>query len=201
MKSENQKTKRFWKLVFSLTMALALIAAVFPAQVQAAQLQVTCASRYTVVSGDTLSAIADKYSVTVLELASANDLKDPYPLYVGQNMCIPASSTSSPSSSSTTSTTATTSTRFTVTRDGDYLTIKVTNLPKKSVFYVKVDDATNRVYRWYKIGLVRMGKNNAITKTIKLPRGIRDTEIFNVCLKNGTNDVLYCGVFTLLPAP
>ena len=146
-----------------------------------------------------LGAIADKYSLTVQELAAANDLKDPYPLYVGQNLCIPAS-TSSSSSSSSSSTTTSTSTRFTVTRDGNYLTIKVTNLPKKSVFYVKADDADNRIFRWVKIGLVRMGKNTAISKTFKLPRGIRDIETFNICLKNGTTDALYCGQF-YLPAP
>jgi murein DD-endopeptidase MepM/ murein hydrolase activator NlpD len=201
MNSENQKTKRFWQVIFSFTLVLAIVAGTLPARVQAADLQVTCASHYTVVSGDTLSAIADKYSLTVLELASANDLKDPYPLYVGQSLCIPASSSSSSSSNSSSSSTSTaTSAKFTVTRDGNYITIKVNNLPKKSVYYVKIDDAKDRIYKWIKIGLVRMGKNTAITKTIKLPRGARGTDTFNICLKNGTTDALYCEQF-YLPAP
>jgi len=195
MKSEIQKSKRFWQMVFSLTLILSLVAGILPARVQAAEMQATCASKYTVVSGDTLSAIADKYSVTWQELASANGLKDPYPLYVGQSLCIPASTSSS--SSSSTTTTTTTSSRFTVTRDGYYLTIKVNNLPKRTSYYVKVDDADNRIYKWVKIGLLRMGKNTSKTITIKLPRGIRDTEIFNVCLKNGTSDSVYCGKFNL----
>ncbi len=199
MKTKNQKNKRFWNLLISLGLALAIVFGSVPVRVQAAGLQATCASRYTVVSGDNLSAIASKYSLTITELANANDLKDPYPLYVGQSLCIPASS-STASSTSSSSTTTTSSAKFTVTRDGNYITIKVNNLPKKSVFYVKVDDAKDRVFKWVKIGLVRMGKNTAITKTIKLPRGVRGTETFNICLKNGTTDALYCGQF-YLPAP
>jgi len=200
MKAEKQIKPRFWQILFSLSLTLAIIAGAIPVGAQAAEIQATCASRYTVVSGDTLSAIADKYSVTVLALATANDLKDPYPLYVGQNLCIPTSTSSSSSSSSSSSTSSTTSARFTVTRDGDYITIKVNNLPKKSVYYVKIDDAKDRVFKWIKIGLVKMGKNTAVTKTIKLPRGTRGTETFNVCLRNGTNDAQYCGQF-YLPAP
>jgi hypothetical protein len=195
MKTESKKNQGLWTLALSIALVLAIVAGVFPARVQAAELQVTCASRYTVASGDTLSAVAAKYDVTWQELATANDLKDPYPLYVGQSLCIPASSTSS--SSSTSTATTTTSARFTVTRDGNYLTIKVNNLSKNSVYYVKVDDGEDRAFRWTKIGLVRMGKNTAVTTTLKLPRGIRDTEIFNICLKNGTTNAVYCGKFTL----
>jgi len=199
MKTEDQKNKPFWQVLISLSLALAVVLGSVPVGAQAADFQATCASRYTVVSGDTLSAIAAKYSVTILELATANNLKDPYPLYVGQSLCIPPSSTSS-SSSSSSSTTSSSSAKFTVTRDGNYITIKVNNLPKKSVFYVKVDDAKDRVFKWVKIGLVRMGKNTAVSKTIKLPRGVRGGETFNICLKNGTTDALYCGQF-YLPAP
>lgn len=46
---------------------------------------------YTVQSGDTLSTIADKFpGVTWQEIAAANDLKDPYPLSIGQKLIIPA---------------------------------------------------------------------------------------------------------------
>lgn len=197
MKTELKKNQGLWMLALSITLVLAIVAGGFPVRVQAAENQATCASRYTVVSGDTLSAIADKYKVTWQELATANNLKDPYPLYVGQSLCIPASTTSS--SSSTTSTASTTSSRFTITRDGNYLTIKVNNLPKNTVYYVKADDGKDRVFRWTKIGLVRMGKNTAVTTTLKLPRGIRDTEIFNICLKNGTSNAVYCGKFELPP--
>ena len=44
-----------------------------------------------VESGDTLSTIADKFpGVTWQQIAEANDLKDPYPLSIGQKLIIPA---------------------------------------------------------------------------------------------------------------
>ena len=197
MKTVQKRDRKVWTIVLSLALVIAILGGVFPARVLAAGLQVTCASRYTIVSGDTLSAIALKYKVTWQELASANDLKDPYPLYVGQSLCIPASSTGSSSSADTSVTTSTA--RFSVTRDGNYLTIKVNNLPKNSVFYAKADDGKDRVFRWTKVGLIRMGKNTAITTTLKLPKNLRGTEIFNICLKNGTTDAVYCGKFILPP--
>jgi membrane-bound lytic murein transglycosylase D len=44
---------------------------------------------YTVRRGDTLGKVADKYGVDVKTLASANDLRKPYTLNVGQRLEIP----------------------------------------------------------------------------------------------------------------
>ena len=45
---------------------------------------------YVVASGDTLSTIADKYpGVTWQDIAKANNLQDPYPLSIGQELIIP----------------------------------------------------------------------------------------------------------------
>lgn len=44
---------------------------------------------YTVEKGDTLSEIANKYHTTVSALASANGIKDPNKIYVGQKIKIP----------------------------------------------------------------------------------------------------------------
>ncbi len=47
-------------------------------------------STYVVQSGDFLSTIADKYpGVTWQDIAKANNLQDPYPLSVGQELIIP----------------------------------------------------------------------------------------------------------------
>ncbi len=47
-------------------------------------------SSYTVVAGDTLSTIADKFpGVTWQAIAAANDLGDPYPISIGQRLIIP----------------------------------------------------------------------------------------------------------------
>ena len=45
---------------------------------------------YTVKRGDTLSGIASKYHVTVAGLASANGIKNPDLIRVGQVLTIPA---------------------------------------------------------------------------------------------------------------
>ncbi|MDE2816873.1 MAG: LysM domain-containing protein [Chloroflexota bacterium] len=61
-----------------------------PTPVPGATVQPAEETIYTVVSGDTLSSIADKFpGVTWQEIAAANDLKDPYPLSIGQKLIIP----------------------------------------------------------------------------------------------------------------
>jgi spore germination protein len=45
---------------------------------------------YTVVTGDTLGAIAAYYGVDVDELAAFNELADPNVIYVGEELLIPA---------------------------------------------------------------------------------------------------------------
>lgn len=54
-------------------------------------------STYTVVSGDTLSAIGQKLSVNWKDIASANGIKSPYTIYIGQKLTIPRGSSSSSS--------------------------------------------------------------------------------------------------------
>lgn len=50
----------------------------------------TAAALYTVQSGDTLSAIAERYNTTVDELVAANGLTDPNALQPGQTLLIPS---------------------------------------------------------------------------------------------------------------
>ncbi len=56
---------------------------------------------YTVKEGDTLLAIAIKYGVTVEALAQANDLKEPYPMKIGQELVVPEAIEASPTPTST----------------------------------------------------------------------------------------------------
>lgn len=55
---------------------------------------------YKVESGDTLFAIGQKFDVDWHEIAKVNNLAEPYNLKVGQELVIPASSTTSSSSES-----------------------------------------------------------------------------------------------------
>lgn len=65
---------------------------------------------YTVVSGDTLSGIANRFGVSVSDLVSANGITDPNLIYVGQTIQVPGGASGSGggggagSSSSTSST-------------------------------------------------------------------------------------------------
>jgi LysM repeat protein len=51
---------------------------------------------YTVESGDTLSAVAEQFDVTVEALMEANEIEDPSSLEVGQVLVIPGAATSGP---------------------------------------------------------------------------------------------------------
>lgn len=57
---------------------------------------------YTVQSGDTLSAIANRFGTTVAALVEANGLADPDRLEVGQVLQLPASVTTTTTASTST---------------------------------------------------------------------------------------------------
>ncbi len=54
---------------------------------------------YTVVSGDTLSALAQKFGTTSSDLAAANGISNPNMIRVGQQLKVPASSSAQPQAS------------------------------------------------------------------------------------------------------
>ena len=45
-------------------------------------------NNYVVKAGDTLSAIAQRYNTTVVDLANKNNIKNPYLIFVGQKLKI-----------------------------------------------------------------------------------------------------------------
>jgi murein DD-endopeptidase MepM/ murein hydrolase activator NlpD len=47
-------------------------------------------ARHLVLPGETLSALADRYGLALRDLAEANGLKAPYPVYAGQVLTLPA---------------------------------------------------------------------------------------------------------------
>jgi LysM repeat protein len=180
--------------LIALLLALALLAGAAPLPVHAA-VQVTCASKYTVKSGDTLTSIAATYSVTVTELANANELKEPYTLYVGQVLCIPGSAATSSSSSSSSSK----SPDMSFERKGNNLVIKITGFTKKSVFVVKAKDAFRAYGTWYKMGRIKSDKAGVGSVTLKIPKALLDNSELLICLKNATTDAVKCEKFFINP--
>lgn len=63
---------------------------------------------YTIQAGDSLSAVADRFSVTVDAIMKANELTDPNVVYIGQRLVIPGRGASSDSALQPTAATTTT---------------------------------------------------------------------------------------------
>lgn len=75
---------------------------------------------YTVKAGDTLSAIASRYSTSSSTLASLNSLSNPNLIYVGQVLKVSSNASTSSSTSSSANSTVTTAASYTV-KAGDTL--------------------------------------------------------------------------------
>ena len=80
----------------------------------------TTVGTYTVKAGDTLSAIASRYSTSSSTLASLNSLSNPNLIYVGQVLKVSANASTSSSTSSSANSTVTTAASYTV-KSGDTL--------------------------------------------------------------------------------
>lgn len=80
----------------------------------------TTAGTYTVKAGDTLSAIASRYSTSSSTLASLNSLSNPNLIYVGQVLKVSSNASTSSSTSSSANSNVTTAASYTV-KAGDTL--------------------------------------------------------------------------------
>lgn len=80
----------------------------------------TTVGTYTVKAGDTLSAIASRYSTSSSALASLNSLSNPNLIYVGQVLKVSSNASTSSSTSSSANSTVTTAASYTV-KAGDTL--------------------------------------------------------------------------------
>jgi len=190
MKVYSISLRRLGIKAVSLLLVLALLAATLPVVALA---QTTCSRNYTVQSGDTLSKISVTYDISVAELAAANNLKEPYSLYVGQVLCIPGSTTTTTS----TSTTATTKSdqKINVTFGISTLSFKFTGLGKNGNFVVKIRKYDRANDDWFKVGRFKANKKGEASVTMKFPRALRDATYIQVCVKNLTNDKVECQKF------
>ena len=73
-------------------MALSLVIASLPRSVSAAPptAKEECNFFHAVRRGDTLRKIESRYGYSAAQIVARNDLKKPYTIYVGQNLCIPS---------------------------------------------------------------------------------------------------------------
>ncbi len=174
-------------LAFILTAAFSIA----PTQIAVAA---DCAVNHVVESGETISSIAFQYNVDWQDVATANNLKDPYTIFINETLCIPASATSTTSSSSTSSSSSSkSSTYFDLTRDATRIYVSTTGFKKNSAYFVKIRNGGTTDINWYKLDdLLLTQKSGSVDASFKLPVSYRLVKIIVVCFKNIENDSLVC---------
>jgi LysM repeat protein len=168
-------------LVLSLALAVAILAAALPQPVQAAT-QATCDKTHVVKEGETTGQIARRYDLKWNEIAKANDLDYPYELEEGQRLCIPGDEEEDTTSSFT----------FTVETVGGRAFITVNKLSNRTAFMVKAKETGFGVGGWKKLGTLKAGKNEKVSKVFSLPDSLKTPLYVDICLKNVTTDELTC---------
>jgi LysM repeat protein len=177
-------------LALSLVLLLAVIAAAVPLTGQTAQ-AATCDRTHVVKAGETTGQIAHRYDMKWSDIAKENDLKRPYELEEGQQLCIPGDEDDENKVAS--------KAVINVTVAGKRVFLTVDKFSARSVLTVKARSADVGVGGWSKLGTVRVGKNEKLSTVFSLPTTLRDATYLNVCLKNLTTDELTCRVAVSIP--
>lgn len=177
-------------VLFLLLCVVTLAAVMAGSMPQPTRAAVACGKYHTVVAGDTLSSIAYTYGKTYLEIAEANDLKEPYTLTIGMKLCIPGKVTTSSSTSETTSTGS--NYEIAINRSGTRMTFSVSGFPAKANYWVNVGPAKKRGIDWTRLGKLRTNKDGAAVYYYRFPDNMYDEPYVYVCMKNMVNDKLVC---------
>lgn len=85
---------------------------------------------------------------------------------------------------------------FTVDVVSKSVEIETSKFPTNSFFYVRVDNASKSGLEWYKIGVLHIGKNDAVSQAFSLPEQLENASRLTVCLKNVVNDTVSCHIAT-----
>ena len=115
--------------------------------------------------------------------------KEPYVIVVGQVLCIPGTP---PTSGTTSSGSTSKDPDFTVTRDGNRITVKVVNFTPKRSYIVKIGPDIRSSSDWTKLRTVRTDKTGAGEKSIQLPKDFRNLPEYGMCLKDQVTDEVMC---------
>jgi murein DD-endopeptidase MepM/ murein hydrolase activator NlpD len=172
----------------SLLLALALLAISLP-QTAAAQ---TCSRNHTVAAGETVSNIAETYKITTAELATANNLKEPYTIYIGQVLCIPGSTTTASTTPSAGSSSTSKTRTLVVAISGNKILLSADNYPKQNTYNVRAGEKGSTFGKWIRLGRVRSHKDGSIDAIFLFPKALRNSRVFDVCLKNLVSDDVSC---------
>jgi LysM repeat protein len=168
-------TRKAWMAVIAI-LVLAVIAAALPQQVNAA----SCKTFHTVQKGDKTGTIARMYGLKWIEIAAANNLSRPYELEEGQQLCIPFKYSVSLKNN------------IAIRNVNNLVRITASDFSTSGSYYVKVRDITAGPGQWYKLGNMKINKNRTVTSDYLLPKQLNNSIVFQVCLKNGTDNELIC---------
>jgi|GEM_PF-817513 murein DD-endopeptidase MepM/ murein hydrolase activator NlpD len=157
----------------------------------------TCSGRtYTVKSGDNLTVIANEFNTTVAALAEANNLKDPYTIYIGQQLCIPgAAKSTATETAKSSSKSSSKKVDFTINDLGKRIEVVVSESPNRAIYYVRVANLARRTLTWEKLGVMRVNKEGEGARSFRLSDDLSDDSRIRVCLKNARTDQVYCKDF------
>jgi LysM repeat protein len=155
----------------------------------------TCSTYHSVASGETLSSISVKYNVSVQEIATANDLKEPYQIYVGQRLCIPGSAVVA--TATTTAAAAADGPDFTVKAGKDPFTFEIATVeyPANSPLFIRVLRPGSSPLITAKLGTMKTNKSGVAKRVVRLPKPFRDANRLTLCLKNAYTDDAQCKSF------
>lgn len=169
-------SQRIFGVFISALMILGVVLAALPQPAQAA----SCQAYHTVKKGDKTGTIANTYGVKWVEIAAANNLQKPYQLVEGQHLCIPFRLSVSLKN------------KLAVQSINNLIKITTSNFQNGGNYYVKVRDVTSGAGEWFKIGKMRVSTSQKVTSRFILPGDLKSAIYLQVCLKNGTNNDLFC---------
>jgi LysM repeat protein len=164
------------RLGLSVLLVLVVAAAALPQTAKAA----SCKVYHTVQKGDKTGTIARMYGVKWIEIAAANDLERPTKLVIGDQLCIPFKHSVSLKNS------------IVVTNVNNLIKIKASDFKENGKYYVRVRDITSGAGKWYKIGTFKALRNKTVWGKYLLPKELKSSIYFEVCLKNATNNEVVC---------
>jgi LysM repeat protein len=170
-------------------LTLSLLAGALPQAAAAAPLAAAkCAAAYTVKQGDTLATIAKKFDVKPISITSENKMGVPYPIFVGQRLCIPGKDSNGSLASKYANAGAA---YFTAGFTPNGIYIQPTNYPKNPV-WVKGDNAADKIKNFIKIGKLNAKATGNSRVNYTLPAELKNAKTLTICLKDILSDYNQC---------
>jgi len=167
----------------TVVLALIMVVAALPQPVLAAAgTTAPCVAHYMVKSGDTTSKIAHTYRLAWWEIAKANNRKPTTPIKSGEMLCIPPQGWASQVAIGT----------MTASATGKNLTVTISDVPYRYIWYVKVNDTQKKGGASTKVGQMLVPANTKVAKTFLLPPTLEKASHLYVCVKNATTDDKIC---------